>query len=104
MNELEKEGVFQRFEYTFELAWKSLKDKMENDGIVLERISPKNVLRQAFQARYIDAIAKRIEMIAARNLMSHTYDLEGFFKILNNIKMEFLPLLRDLHISLKKEI
>lgn len=58
LNELEKEGVIQRFEYTFELAWKSLKDKMENDGIVLERISPKNVLRQAFQARYIDAIEK----------------------------------------------
>ncbi len=31
----------QRFEYTFELAWKALKDKMEYDGITLDRISPK---------------------------------------------------------------
>ncbi|TLU57978.1 MAG: nucleotidyltransferase, partial [Chlorobium sp.] len=36
---LEKEGIIQRFEYTLELAWKTLKDKMENDGIILDKIS-----------------------------------------------------------------
>ena len=27
---LEKEGIIQRFKYTFELAWKTLKGKMED--------------------------------------------------------------------------
>ena len=33
LNELEREGVIQRFEYTFELAWLTLKDRLEYDGV-----------------------------------------------------------------------
>lgn len=50
LSQLEKEGIIQRFEYTFELAWKTLKDKMEFDGIVLDKISPRAVVREAFAA------------------------------------------------------
>ena len=32
LNELEQEGVIQRFKYTFELAWNTLKDRLEYDG------------------------------------------------------------------------
>ena len=32
LNDIEKEGMVQRFEYTFELAWKTLKDYMESKG------------------------------------------------------------------------
>jgi nucleotidyltransferase substrate binding protein (TIGR01987 family) len=39
LSQLEKEGIIQRFEYTFELAWKVLKDKMENEGILLTKVS-----------------------------------------------------------------
>jgi nucleotidyltransferase substrate binding protein (TIGR01987 family) len=35
LNQLNKEGIIQRFEYTFELAWKVLKDKIEFDGLEL---------------------------------------------------------------------
>ncbi len=54
LNQLEKEGIIQRFEYTFELAWKVLKDKMEFDGLEINQISPKRVVRDAYAARYID--------------------------------------------------
>lgn len=103
LNDLEKEGVIQRFEYTFELAWKCLKDKMENDGIILEQVSPKNIIRQAFQAKYIDDSEMWMNMLSARNLMSHTYDLEGFFKILEMIQYAFFPLLKQLYDSLKRD-
>lgn len=33
---LEKEGIIQRFEFTLELAWKTLKDKMEFDGLIID--------------------------------------------------------------------
>jgi hypothetical protein len=41
LSQLEKEGIIQRFEYTFELAWKVLKDRMQADGLILDQISPK---------------------------------------------------------------
>ncbi|MET4000750.1 nucleotidyltransferase substrate binding protein (TIGR01987 family) [Marinobacterium sp. MBR-109] len=45
LSQLEKEGIIQRFEYTFELAWKVLKDRMQADGLMLDQISPKAVVR-----------------------------------------------------------
>ena len=39
LNELEQEGVIQRFEYTFELAWNTLKDRLEHDGMVLSPVT-----------------------------------------------------------------
>ena len=74
LNRLEKEGIIQRFEYTFELAWKVLKDKMEDDGIVMETISPKYVVRKAFETKYITDAETWLLMIGDRNLMSHTYN------------------------------
>ena len=49
LNQLEQEGIIQRFEFTFELAWKLLKDLMEHDNLVVERISPNAVIKQAFK-------------------------------------------------------
>ena len=53
LSQLEKEGIIQRFEYTFELVWKVIKDKMEDDGVMLDKISPKAVIRKAYAAKYI---------------------------------------------------
>ena len=39
LNDLEKEGVIQRFEYTFELSWNTLKDRLEYDGMVMESVT-----------------------------------------------------------------
>jgi nucleotidyltransferase substrate binding protein (TIGR01987 family) len=61
LSQLEKEGIIQRFEYTLELGWKTLKDKMESDGLILDRISPKVVVKEAFQAKYIDRIEVWLE-------------------------------------------
>ena len=35
LNQLEKQGVVQRFEYTSELAWKTIEDYLEESGVVL---------------------------------------------------------------------
>jgi len=83
---LEKEGVMQRFEYTLELNWKTLKDKMEDDSLVLEFISPKVILKQAYQSKYIDNIELWLQMINDRNLLSHIYNYETVVKITQNIQ------------------
>jgi len=103
-SQLEKEGIIQRFEYTFELAWKVLKDKMEFDGIILDQISPKSVVRQAFQSKYINDADTWLKMIGDRNLMSHTYDFSKFEQVIQSIKTHYLPLLDDWYFVLLEEV
>lgn len=97
---LEKEGIVQRFEFTLELAWKTLKDKMEYDGLILDRISPKVVLKEAYKSKYIDNIELWLEMIDDRNLLSHTYDFKLIEEIIPDIQTKYTPLLSDLYTSL----
>lgn len=104
LSQLEKEGIIQRFEYTFELAWKVLKDKMENDGIVLDKISPKSVVRQAYAAKYINDPDTWLKMIGDRNLTGHTYDFAKFEEIIQSVRDSYLPLLDDWYLELLTEI
>ena len=55
LSTLEKEGVIQRFEYTLELAWKVLKDYLEHQGVQFTEITPRRVIRAAFEAELISA-------------------------------------------------
>lgn len=104
LSQLEKEGIIQRFEYTFELAWKVLKDKMECDGIVLDQISPKAVVRQAFAAKYINDPDTWLKMIGDRNLMSHTYDFVKFEAVIQSIADHYLPMLQEWYLKLLMEV
>lgn len=99
LNQLEQEGAIQRFEYTFELAWKTVKDRLESDGNTLEQISPRSVFRTAFELRYLSSIEQWLAMVNDRNLMSHTYDFEQFHDILVAVQTDYLPLLNDLRES-----
>lgn len=103
LSQLEKEGIIQRFEYTFELAWKVLKDKMEDDGLVIDQVSPKGVVRQAWQAKFIDDADTWMRMIGDRNLMSHTYDFRKFEAIINTLRQDYLPLLDNFHEALTEQ-
>lgn len=104
LNQLEKEGIIQRFEFTFELAWKVLKDKMEHDGLVIDQISPRAVVRLAYQSKYIDDAEVWLRMIGDRNLMSHTYDSAKFEMVLQAIASDYLPMLTDWQLGLLSEI
>ena len=104
MSQLEKEGMIQRFEYTFELAWKVLKDKMEEDGITLETISPKYAVRKAFEAKYIDDAETWLLMIGDRSQMSHTYNFSKFEEIILSIQNKYIEVLNNLYELLKKQM
>ncbi len=97
LNELEREGVIQRFEYTFELAWNTLKDRMEHDGIVLATVTPRSVIREAFQAKLIEDGETWIDMLNDRILMSHTYDSARFEQVIENIVCRYLRILEALY-------
>lgn len=103
LNQLEKEGTIQRFEYTLELAWKTLKDLLEEHRILLENISPRIVIREAFAAKFIDNVETWMEAYDARNKMSHTYDFEQFEEVILDIEQKYLKVFGDLYESLASQ-
>ena len=103
LNQLEREGVIQRFEFTFELSWNLLKDKLEHDGIILPTVTPRAVIRQAFQSKLIDDCETWLDMLVDRNLMSHTYDFEKFQAVILRIHTRYLAILDALYHRLLPE-
>jgi nucleotidyltransferase substrate binding protein (TIGR01987 family) len=73
LNQLEKQGVIQRFEYGFELAWKTTKDYMEANGFLFAVVMPRQVLKDAYAAKVIADGAVWIAMLDHRNLLSPSY-------------------------------
>jgi len=103
LNQLEKEGVIQRFEYCFELAWKTVKDYMEASGVVFDVVMPRQVIKDAFAAKVLEDGATWIAMLDHRNLLSHTYNPAVFEQAVDAIHQRYLPLLEELHRFLQQE-
>ena len=97
LSDLEQEGVIQRFEYTYELAWKTMKDYLEENGIVFEEVTPRNVIKEAFAAKIISDGQAWIDMLLHRNLLSHTYDSQVFKSVLESIVSRYFPVIDHLH-------
>jgi len=72
LSDLEKAGVIQIYEFTFELAWKTLKDFLEEKGVMVK--FPKDTIKEAFKYEIIDDGDLWMDMLEKRNLMSHTYN------------------------------
>lgn len=90
VDDLLKEGLVQRFEYTQELAWKVMKDYEEYQGYTDVQGS-RDAIRRALQMGLVDD-ARWMDTIASRNLTSHCYDDEEFQAVLCQIVNDFLPI------------
>ena len=71
---LYRDGLIQRFEFTVELSWKSLKEYLEDQGFVLAASSPRAVLKDAYAAGVIQDAERWNRILTARNITSHVYD------------------------------
>ena len=103
LNPLEKEGVIQRFEYCFELAWKTVKDYLEESGFVFATVTPRQVLKDAFGAKVLTDGQAWIDMLNHRNLLSHTYNFASFEKAVEAIHQRYLAAFGQLHEFLQHE-
>lgn len=93
IDDLLKEGLIQRFEYTHELAWKVMKDYAEYQGYVNIQGS-RDAFRRAFEMGIIEN-ESWMESIKDRNLTSHNYDDEMVVEILDAIRYTYAPLFND---------
>lgn len=103
LSDLEREGLIQRFEYTWELGWKSLRDFLFATGIEMTSAVPANVIRAAFQAGLIEDGEAWMEARTARNRMAHEYNRAAFEAIVVAIANRYLPLLEALELRLADE-
>lgn len=101
-SEIERDSLVKRFEFTLELAWKTLQDLLNFKGYIDVK-GPKPVVKQAFKDGLIADDVGWILMLDARNMTSHIYDEEIALEIAREIKMNFFPLLNNLSILLEKE-
>lgn len=101
LSDLEKEGLIQRFEYTFELAWKTLKNYLESQNV--EAKFPREVIKKGFQYEIIEDGEIWMDMLEKRNLMAHTYDEEIFNEAINQISTLYFSEIKKVFIFFKRQ-
>lgn len=84
LSKLEAQGLIQGFEYTHELAWKTLKDFLEAQGI-MNLYGSRDTTRAAFRNGLIENGEVWMDMVDKRNLTSHTYDEETAAQVVDAI-------------------
>ncbi|MCL4704151.1 HI0074 family nucleotidyltransferase substrate-binding subunit [bacterium] len=91
-NPLYLDATVQRFEFVFELAWKTLKRALEAEG--LDCKTPRETFKAAYQASWINEEALWVQMLDDRNVTSHTYDEPLAAEIYDNIKSYYPELVK----------
>lgn len=99
---IERAGMIQFFEVSFEQSWKVLKDFLEEEGFTVK--SPRDAIKTAFQYGFIENADIWLEALKDRNLTTHTYDEATAQKVENNIKLRYYPILKSLYIDFNKRL
>ncbi len=94
-SEIERAGLVQFFELTFELAWKTLKDYLETQGF--QPNTPREVLKQAYQSQCISRGDIWLEALDNRNLTVHVYDDATSLQVIQLIRSKYFDLLKELY-------
>ena len=90
-----RDGVIQRFEFCAELAWKTLREYLLDQGYA-EINSPKSVMKQAFADGILDHEEGWLHLLDARNETSHIYDEVTATTVFGDIRTVYDPLLKNL--------
>lgn len=102
LSELERMGLIKSFEIAFELAWKTMKDLLEYEGVEVD--SPRKAIGSAFQAGLIADARPWLDALDSRNLMTYTDSEEAAAAAVAIIKNEFAPMLAQLIETLRARL
>jgi len=99
LNKFEKQGLIQCFEYTFELAWKTMKDYLEEEGFSVN--SPRMAIQTGFQVQLLLDGHVWIDALEKRNLMAHTYSENLTNEAEQLIRTTYYAMLQDFYCALE---
>ena len=100
LNEREQQGLIKAFEYTFELAWNTLRDLLRSQGNET-LLGSRDMLREAFRLELLQDGESWMLMIQDRNLTSHTYNLATADAIAANIQKHYLGCFQSMRTRLQ---
>ena len=103
LNEREQQGLIKAFEYTFELAWNTLRDLLRSQGNA-DLLGSGDTLREAFRVNLISDGEAWILMIQDRNLTSHAYNRATALDILAHIRGAYLSCFQALRTRLERRL
>ncbi len=103
LNRREEQGLIKAFEYTYELAWKTLKDFLEYQGVG-EIVGSRDAFRKAFAEGMIEDGHIWMRMIESRNKTTHTYNEETAKEIIDSVMAEIYPAFCELEQTLNKRL
>ena len=96
------DGTIQRFEFTFEIAWKLMREILVDRGVSVN--SPKMTIKESFREKFFKDGDGWIKMLEDRNLTSHTYKQDLAKEIYERIKNKHYILLKKLKEQMSKAI
>jgi len=100
LSELEEQGLIKAFEYTYELAWNTIKDFLEYKGQT-DIYGSRDAIRKAFELGLIDDGENWMDMLKSRNKTSHTYNEETAREICQSVVEVYFSLLKQLKAKLE---
>lgn len=103
LDQLDKEGMVHRFEYCTELAWKTVKNYLESQNVVFAQITPRAVIKEAVAAKLIERGEEWMNLLDARNEMSHTYNFKKFEEVIKQIDEKYIVCFGELYEKLAEE-
>lgn len=95
-SDLERAGLIQVFEYTFELGWKLMQDYNREEGYEVR--SPRESIQQAVLSELINEFDgyEWLDALKDRNLFAHTYDEQRSLEAEFLIKQRYYPVMERL--------
>jgi nucleotidyltransferase substrate binding protein (TIGR01987 family) len=96
LSQLEKEGAVHRFESCLELAWKTARDFLEESGLVVAPVTPREVFRQAAVTGMVPDGQVWIDMLNHRTLLAHSCDGVVLAEVVDALSRHYLAAMEQL--------
>jgi len=91
VDDLDRDGVIQRFEFTFELLWKTAKIFLEYEGF--RCAGPRSCIKEGVRREIFSEGEVLLDMLEDRNKTAHIYDEHTAEEIFERIKNRYVPVI-----------